>query len=228
MKNLAVVTTLVTIAAIGVALVTCLTLQGLLTLNEGIEIVTLGGLILVTSWYAYSTYGIQRSAADQVAATWEQAETSRRATEIALSATKNAVLPIVSVGSPGISGTQVAPGVVCAETVQIGYKNIGRGPALNLKVWLSYDSEEFGDYAGSTVKHIDVLGAGQGGRCEWRSAEESLPLPNQTHGYDVIAEFTDIYGRKFRSTLLLINPYDREFSFGQVSEKRNGTDQSET
>ena len=219
MKNLAVVATLVSIAAIGVALVSCLTQQGLLTLSEGIEIVTLGGLILVTSWYAYSTYGIQRSTADQVAATREQAETSRQATEIALSATKNAVLPIVTVGSPGISGTQVAPGNVRAETVRVSYENIGRGPALNLKVWLRYDPEEFGDYAGSTAKHIDVLGAGQEGRCEWQSAEESLPLPGQTHGYDVIAEFTDIYGRKFRSTLLLIHEYDREFSFGQVPEE---------
>ena len=78
MKDVAVIVILVTIAAVGIFLVWCLTQQGLLTLSEGIEIITLGGLILVTSWYAYSTKGIQRATADQVAATREQAEVSSK------------------------------------------------------------------------------------------------------------------------------------------------------
>ena len=49
MKNLAAIAILVSVAAIGISLVGCLTQQGLLTLSEGIEIITLGGLILVTS-----------------------------------------------------------------------------------------------------------------------------------------------------------------------------------
>ena len=217
MKNLVVIAILVSTAVIGISLVVCLTQQGLLTLSEGIQIITLGGLILVTIWYAYSTYGIQRATADQVATTREQAEISRQATEIALNDTKNAVLPIVKVGAAGISGTQNEPGNVHVRAASVSYKNIGKGPALNLEVWLSYsDPEEFGDGAGSTKKRSDVLAAGEEGRCEWRLAEESLPLPSQSYGYDVVAEYTDIYRRKFRSTLFLLPAQQREFSFRQV------------
>ncbi len=219
MKNLAAIAILVSVAAIGISLVGCLTQQGLLTLSEGIEIITLGGLILVTSWYSYSTYGIQRATADQVATTREQAEISREATEIALNATKNSVLPIVRVGAAGRRGTQIAPGNLHVEEASINYKNIGKGPALNLEVWLRYnDLEGLGDCAGSTKKRTNVLAAGEEGRCEWRLAEESLPLPGQSDLYDVVAEYTDIYRRRFRSTLFL-NPANQiDFSFRQVPE----------
>ena len=216
MKNLAAIAILVSVAAIGISLVVCLMQQDLLTLSEGIEIITLGGLILVTSWYAYSTYGIQRATADQVATTREQAEISRQATEIALNATKNSVLPIVRVGAAGTRGTQ---GNVHVEAASIDYKNIGKGPALNLEVWLKYnDPKGLGDGAGSTKKRIDVLAAGEEGRCEWRLAEESLPLPGQSYGYDVVAEYTDIYRRSFRSTLFLLPANQSDFSFRQVLE----------
>ena len=217
MKNLAAIAILVSVAAIGIPLVGCLTQQGLLTLSEGIEIVTLGVLILVTSWYAYSTYGIQRATADQVATIREQAEISREATEIALNATKNSVLPIVRVSAAGTSGTQIAPGNVEAATIE--YENIGKGPALNLEVWLRYnDREGLGDCAGSTKKRRNVLAAGEEGRCYWLKAEESLPLPGQEYGYDVVAEYTDIYRRRFRSTLFLLPANQRDFDFGQVPE----------
>ena len=213
MKNLAVIALLLSIAAIGIFLIGCLAQQGLLTLGEGIEVITLGGLILVTSWYAYSTYRIQRATADQVAATQEQAEISRQATEIALNATKNAVLPIVMVGQHGTSHT----GGVTVDT-SVSYKNVGKGPALNLEVRLSYDAKQFGVGAGTTIKRDDVLGAGEERRCKWHSDEESLPLPAQSYGYDVVAEYTDIYRRKFRSTLFLLSANQRDFSFRQVPE----------
>ena len=50
-------------------------------------------------------------------------------------------------------------------------------------------------------------------------AEESLPLPGQSaYGYDVVAEYTDIYRRRFRSTLFLLPANQRDFDFGQVPE----------
>ncbi len=89
---------------------------------------------------------------------------------------------------------------------------------MNLRVWLKYSSEEFGDDAGSTTCQIYALGSGEEGQYEWKSTQESLPLPEQSFGFDVIAEYADIYRRKFRSTLFLISAYERDFSFIEVME----------
>lgn len=224
MKNFAAIAVLVLVAVISVALVSCLIRQGHIKLNEGIEIITLVVLVLVTSWYAYSTHGIQRATADQAEASRKQAKISKQATEIALNATKNAVLPMIVVGSAGRSGTQTAPGVLHVKTATVSYSNIGSGPALNLRVWLSYAQEELGEHAGSTVKSMDALSAGKEGRFEWREEEESPPLPGQSHGYDVVAEYTDIYGREFRSRLNLLSANQRDFSFGHVPEGQDSAE----
>ena len=122
------------------------------------------------------------------------------------------------VGPAGTSGTLIELGNVHVETASVSYRNIGKGPALNLKVWLRYAREEFGDCAGSTIKHTDALGAGEEGQFGWRLEEESLPLPGRSYGYDVVAEYTDVYRRKFSSTLFLLPADQRDFSFRQVPE----------
>ena len=122
------------------------------------------------------------------------------------------------VGQPGTGGTQISPGNIRLETAKVSYKNVGKGPALNLEVRLSYDAEQSGDGAGSTIKRADVLGAGEEGRFVWHLDEESLPLPAQSDEYNVVAEYTDIYRRRFRSTLFLLRADQRDFSFLQVPE----------
>ena len=85
-----------------------------------------------------------------------------------------------------------------------------------LRVWLSYVPERVGDLAGSTVKSADALGVGQEVWFEWRSSDESLPLPDQNEDYDVVAEYMDIYGQTFRSKVVLLRAGQSDFSFTPV------------
>lgn len=218
MKGYAVLVVLVTIAVLGIVLLSCLTRRGHLTLSESIEISILGLLILVTIWYAHSTRGIQRATADQVAATQEQAEISRRATEIALNAAKNAVLPIVEVKFSGGIETSLESGKVYVIDTGVTYRNIGKGPALNLKVWLEYFDDEDGNPVSSHRKYTSVLAVEEEGGCNWHFVEENLPRPSRAYGYTVFAEYTDVYKQVFRSWLNWLPETQTNFSFGQVSE----------
>ena len=125
MKNIAVIVILVLMATVVMFLVVWSALWGHLTISEGIEVGTLGVLIIVTSWYAYSTHGIQSATAEQVAATQELADISRRATDIALNTTQNAVLPIVTLAPGSItSRTQNESGEVRVESMQVICRNV--------------------------------------------------------------------------------------------------------
>ena len=218
MKRYADFAILISIAALGIALLYCLTSQGHLRLSESIEISILGVLILVTGWYAYSTKCIQRATADQVAATREQAEISRQATEIALNATKNAVMPIVMVAFDGGSETNSETGKVFVKTTGVEYRNIGKGPALNLRVWLEYFDDESGDPVRSHNKYTDVLAVKEKGRFDWHFVEENLPRPGKACGYEVFAEYTDVYKQMFRSCSNWLPGMQSEFSFGRAPE----------
>ena len=218
MKRHGFVVILGAIAALGIALLSYLEWQGHLTLSESIEISILGVLILVTSWYANSTKGIQKATADQAAATREQAEISRKATEIALDAAKNAVMPIVKVAFDGGSETTSETGKVCVKSMGVAFRNIGKGPALNLRVWLEYFDDESGDPVRSHNKYIDVLAVKENGRFDWRFVEENLSRPGKAYGYEVFAEYKDVYKQMFRSCSNWLPGMQSEFSFGRVPE----------
>ena len=213
MRRCGLVVILVAAVVLDIVSLSYLKWQEYITLSEGIEINILGVLVVVTIWYAKSTKGIQKATADQVAATREQAEISRKATEIALNNTQNAVLPIVRVAPDGGIQTQLESGEVYVKTAGVKYGNIGKGPALNLRVRLRYDQEEC-----SYIKCSDALGVGEEGTFEWSSEEEVLPLPAGSDEYDVVAEYTDVYRREFISTLFLLPGGQRVFSFRQVPE----------
>ena len=213
MRRCGLVVILVAVLVFDIVSLSYLKWQEHITLSEGIEINILGVLVVVTIWYAKSTKGIQKATADQVAATREQAEISRKATEIALNNTQNAVLPIVRVAPDGGSMTPTGRGIFYVIKAGVRYSNIGKGPALNLKVWLRNMEEET-----SSIRHTDALGVGEEGRFEWSSEEDNLPVLGVSDEYDVVAEYTDVYRREFSSTSFFLSTGQREFSFRQVPE----------
>ena len=218
MKGYGFVAILVAIAVLGIASLVCLTWYGPLDLSESIEIGILVVLILVTISYAYSTKGIQNATTDQVTATREQAEISRQATEIALNAAKNAVLPIVMLVLDGGSMTRLETGEFHVKSTGVRFMNIGKGPALNIKVWLEYVDDEFGDPTRSHTKHTTVLAIEKEAHFFWIFEEENLAPPGQAYGYKVFAEYTDVYEQNFRSCLIWLPETPSEFFFGRAPE----------
>ena len=157
-----------------------------LTPSDTIQTITLAILVIVTFAYARST---------------------RKIYEVALNSEQNAVFPIISITAEATNQNQIL----------ITYQNIGRGPALNLKIWVCADDEQLFAYLKSDeMKNRDfcaAVGVGQDGKREWNSTEGPLPTP--TSGFDIVAEYTDVFQQRFESRLVVVNAYDQEFSFGK-------------
>ena len=167
----------------------CFTRRETLAPSDTIQTITLVVLVIVTVSYAVST---------------------RKIYEVALNSEKNAVFPIVNLTAAAISRDQI----------RVSYQNIGRGPALNLRIWLELENEEQFDYLRSDeMKNrgfTAALGVGQSGQLEWNSSEDVLPT--RTSGFDIVAEYSDVFRQGFVSKLQIINPYDQEFSFGKKEQ----------
>ena len=157
--------------------------------SDTIQTMTLVVLVIVTVSYAKST---------------------RKIYEVGLDAERNAVFPIIA----------LTVEVTNQDQIYILYQNIGRGPALNLRIWLELESDDQFLYLKSEAMKSKcfhaALGVGQLGQHKWDNSEGALPT--RSSGFDVVAEFTDVFSQSFVSKLQIINAYLSEFSFGK---KRN-------
>ena len=154
--------------------------------SDTIQTMTLVVLIMVTVSYARSTQKLY---------------------EVAQNAELNAVFPIIS----------MTPEVLSPSQIRISYENIGRGPALNLRIWLELKGHAQFSYLKSEAKKNEgfraAVGVNQSCQRQWDKTEG--PLPTTSSGFDIVAEYTDVFQQKFESRLTIINHYDHEFSFGK-------------
>ena len=181
--------------------------------GDSIQILALIILAAVTLWYAISTHRINKSANEQAIAIREQAETSRRALQVALDAEKNAVLPVVTLTTGGSSS-----GSLVTE-VNANGSNIGSGPAMNLRIWLESSSGDPAVTHKSSTKPYNVLGVGESRTLRWRHTSEDKPLPSFEMGFYVVAEYSDIFGRRFGSRIFSSREdTDHEFTFFAITK----------
>ena len=158
--------------------------------SDTIQTITFVVLVIVTGYYAWSTHKIYK---------------------VASNAERNAVFPIVS----------IAAEVTNLDHIVISYENIGRGPALNLRIWLEREGEDQFWYLKSEAKKNEgfraAVGVSRKGRREWDNSEE--PLPTLSSGFDIVAEYTDVFGQGFESKLVIVDSNDQEFFFGKKKEQ---------
>ena len=165
-----------------------LTYYGHLTLSEAIQVGTLMVLILITVWYADSTA--------------RQVNASEKAVQVALDAQRDAVKPIVEL-------TLVTSG----NRIPIELRNLGRGPALNFRVCAKLRSKDGSVEATSRCSVGEAIGAGQKIDRILVFSELDLDFGNRGDDLEVVAEYTDIHGQGFRSTL-----HRRVLSFGRQGD----------
>lgn len=174
--------------------------------GETLQVITLLLVLLVTFWYAHSTDRINRATSEQVDATRDQVETSQRALQHAFDAEKNAVLPVVKFQEFGRSGTGI----------RIRCSNVGKGPALNLRLWIEFQIPGDPESMPSARKLLTVLGEGETEDWFWSEAFDGiLPLSPESH-CELVAEYTDIYQRSIKSRSLYSG-----YSFGKASWSRS-------
>ena len=159
--------------------------------SDTIQSITLILLVVVTISYAKSTHKIHN---------------------VALIAEKNAVAPLIKL--------KLNPVTTSLYILQVAYENIGRGPALNLKIWLDVDGELF-SYLKSDIEksksYHTAVGVGESEIHNWIGDGNSTPpryLPDANSGFDIVAEYSDVFGQDFESRLAIINQYDQEFCYG--------------
>ena len=146
-----------------------------------------------------------------VIVTFSYAKSTHKIYGVASNSERNAVFPIVNLTAD----------VTTQDQIRISYQNIGRGPALNLKIWLELDYDgQFGYLKSEEMKNRGfraALGVGQEGQREWNRSEGVLPT--RTSGIDIVAEYTDVFRQGFQSKLVIVNAYDQGFHFGKKDEE---------
>ena len=171
--------------------------------SDTIQILTLVVLVIVTAWYAISTHRINNATTKQASVIAEQAKISERALQVALEAERNSALPVIEL----VDHQSV-------DSIQVEAKNLGRGPALNIIICLEYFSQDLNGVVTSSVAIFDVIGAGEHKTWVWFSQNELSGFPISHSQYRVVAEYTDIYRRPFRSSIRRGGP-----SYGQFEYK---------
>ena len=160
-----------------------LTYCGTFTLSESIQVGTLFLLISVTTWYAISTRRIQRAAVDQ-------AEATQSAVQVALDSERNAVMPIVELKI--VNGSPRSLTIVC--------RNVGNGPALNLRILANFDSADRSDEVTIAQGTVTLVGARDAEVTRLNVSRLSTEIADGFSQLRLVGEFSDIYGRTFCST----------------------------
>ena len=179
---------------ITIGVIVYFTHPGPLAPSDAIQISTLIILVIVTISYA--------------SATRQQAKASSQAVDIALRTEKDATMPIVRMhwGEYG-SG------------IRIYYRNVGKGPALRVNVWVRHCSEqsEDGDRS-SSIQSISVLAVDEDIHRTWRQLDGGLSGLSREDELEALAEYADIHARRFRSRVHIMRDDNDTFYFERIQE----------
>ena len=156
--------------------------------------------------YTRSTESYTRSTESYARSTESYARSTHQSYQVALNAEKNAAMPVIALTAE----------ITRHNMMLVSYQNVGKGPALNLRIWLELAEEKQFLYLKSDIMKnkgfCSAVGVDQSGYLGWSEAEGPLPTP--TSGFDIVAEYDDVYQRHLASKLAIINQHDQEFSFG--------------
>ena len=170
-----------------------------LTTSENLEILILSTLAITTFWYAKSTKELSET-------TNKSYDLANKSYGLAVETEMSSVLPFVTLIIQSVSSIEI----------RVLLRNDGRGPATNLRAWVNGDDSVF-DYlrSDSSKRYLPAIGVDKMGYTHWNNNRGVLP--DYSSGFDIIAEYEDVFGRSFRSKLQVIDSNDEEFSFIKLS-----------
>lgn len=165
-------------------------LFGFFTTGEAINVFLIGALVLVTAIYARETTVVAK-------ATREQAELLRQQQH-------NAVAPVIELEAASIG----------IEEVNVGFSNIGLGPALNFRCWIEDEQ-----YPRLRTAHKGIfryaLGRGDTGQ---RTIATGIGGYKLGVGY-IRAQYEDVFGRTYESCLIFPANALPELKYGIAKDK---------
>ena len=175
--------------------------------SDLVQVGTLMVLVIVTVSYAASTHRIEHASKEQAEAAHAQAEESRRAVEIALRSERNAVIPIVRLEGHG-------PYYSSHATASL--RNVGKGPALGLRISAIVKPDSNGDRVGSDLVGIPVFEVGRNDEVQVPFSEAHGPIVRRWEECKLVASYRDIYGQYFRSTFTLTRSGGFKFDYDRL------------
>ncbi len=184
-------------AAILFALLIITIIVGIIEMIQGngllVSAITTFALIIVTALYGWHTR--------------KMANSSEKGLGIAINSMMNGHTPVIKLVAVPLIDLSGMTGI------KLTFKNVGPGPALNLRCWIQHD--ELPHLSSDANKSTNIaLGTDEDGNYSWPS---SLRLPDFHNGFTVIAQYNDIYGRRFES-ILEINDMDQSLQYGLMKE----------
>ena len=171
--------------------------------SAAVQSFTLVVLVIVTIVYAKATHKNYEATSDQVNAT-------RDAVDVAINSEQNAVAPLIKLTIDG--GT--------AGFIPIIFENIGNGPALNLVAYLEVAGEQFQYLKSDKEKsktYQSAFAVEDVSNHQWRenlNISPRRPLPTRDYGFDVVAEYSDVFRQGFISKLE-VSKNDQNFVYWQ-------------
>lgn len=178
-----------------------------LTPSDLTQIGTLMILVIVTVSYAASTHRIERAAREQAEAARKQAEETQHAVELALRSERNAVMPIVNLEGHG-------PYFGSSATASL--TNVGKGPALGLRISAIVKPDSDGEYLESDLVGIPAFEVGRDDEVQVPFSEAQGPIVRRWEECKLMASYRDIYGQYFRSTFTLTRSGGFKFDYDRL------------
>ena len=145
-----------------------------------------------------------------VIVTVSYAISTRKMYQVALNAEMNTVAPVVN----------IEVDFAHDRGIRVIVHNVGRGPALNFRMWLEADDSQFWYLKSDRTKDEafrTAVAADQSGPYTWTN--DMGPLPERSGGFDIIAQYSDVHHRSFATKLAILDHY-QELSYGIASQQR--------
>lgn len=163
------------------------------TLSDAIQSLALVTLVAVTIWYAKSTRDLAR--------------TNERTLRVAINSERSAVMPIIQLDFQTVD-----------TEIHFHCANIGRGPALNLEFVLEFALESHERTLRSDITFPAAFVAGSARDIAARLPQDLDESSLAAQDFEIVAEYSDVFSRRFRSVLLVSDSMGTEFHFDMISE----------
>lgn len=109
------------------------------------------------------------------------------------------------------------------NSIKVKCKNVGIGPALNMRCWIRH--EEIPELASdANTRKAGAIGSGEELSYAWSS---DLKLPSFSSGFDIIAKYNDVYKRVFVSRLEIVGNNDQSLQYGLENRTNDNVENKE-
>ncbi|MDA1347766.1 MAG: hypothetical protein O3A47_02715 [Chloroflexi bacterium] len=135
----------------------------------------------------------------------KQVEISNRTAQTAVNAEHNAMAPVIKLSATQVGGTGI----------RVDYWNVGKGPAMNLTIWIRHSEKPHLETI-EFQQNETAVGVGEDGAFRW---VEDQDLPGLRLGAEIVARYNDVFKRTLESRLEFVTNGPPALYYGTVPDQ---------